>query len=728
MELTSVAIAVKVDASGGSGGNGSRRAVRWAAENLKPDLFVLVHVMPAVTSIPTPSGDSIPITELDENVVTMYVEEMRLKFEEALEPFKKLLKRRKIETLVLEDENPATGLLRYISESGINSLVLGSCASNYITRKLKGPGIPETVLRNAPETCEVYVVSRSEVIRKSDCPSSFRGTSSRPSMHSHTDYKEGPCGRNGRLSGLSSCTVESIPQETLSKKLLEHYYLHFDASPSEQLDVEDAEVEQLRMELQNTITLYKQACEELVHTQKKVELLSSECLEESRRVNAALEREETFRKIATEEKAKHLQAMKEVEEAKCLLAKEAYERQIAEVNALKESLEKQKIADALFSSDKRYRRYAADEIEVATDFFSRTNLIGEGSYGKVYHCNLHHTPVAVKVLQPDAVDKRDEFLNEVEVLSRLHHPNIVLLLGACPENGCLVYEYLENGSLEEYIFRLNGKPPLPWFIRFRIAFEVASGLAFLHNSKPEPIVHRDVKPDNILLNRNYVSKIADVGMAKLLSDVVPDNITEYRDSILAGTLSYMDPEYQRTGTVRPKSDLYAFGVTTLQLLTGRHPNGLIPKVENAIKDGSLAMILDNSVSDWPLAETEKLARVALKCSKLRCRDRPDLDTEVLPILKRLADVADRCLKAERNSIYAPSHYFCPILQEIMDDPYVAADGFTYEHRAIKAWLEKHNVSPVTKHRLQNSVLTPNHILRTSIQEWKSRRTFSSALI
>ncbi|GKV13965.1 hypothetical protein SLEP1_g24915 [Rubroshorea leprosula] len=658
----------------------------------------------------------------------MYVEEMRLKFEEALEPFKNLLKRRKIETLVLEDENPATGLLRYISESGINSLVLGSCASNYITRKLKGPGIPETVLRNAPETCEVYVVSRSEVIRKSDCPSSFRGTSSRPSMHSHTDYKEGPCGRNGRLSGLSSCTVESIPQETLSKKLLEHYYLDFDASPSEQLDVEDVEVEQLRMELQNTITMYKQACEELVHTQKKVELLSSECLEESRRVNAALEREETFRKIATEEKAKHLQAMKEVEEAKCLLAKEAYERQIAEVNALKESLEKQKIADALFSSDRRYRRYAADEIEVATDFFSRTNLIGEGSYGKVYHCNLYHTPVAVKVLQLDAVDKRDEFLNEVEVLSRLHHPNIVLLLGACPENGCLVYEYLENGSLEEYIFRLNGKPPLPWFIRFRIAFEVASGLAFLHNSKPEPIVHRDVKPGNILLNRNYVSKIADVGMAKLLSDVVPDNITEYRDSILAGTLSYMDPEYQRTGTVRPKSDLYAFGVTTLQLLTGRHPNGLIPKVENAIKDGSLAMILDNSVSDWPLAETEKLARVALKCSKLRCRDRPDLDTEVLPILKRLADVADRCLKAERNSIYAPSHYFCPILQEIMDDPYVAADGFTYEHRAIKAWLEKHNVSPVTKYRLQNSVLTPNHILRTSIQEWKSRRTFSSALI
>lgn len=251
---------------------------------------------------------------------------------------------------------------------------------------------------------------------------------------------------------------------------------------------------------------------------------------------------------------------------------------------------------------------------------------------------------------------------QVEVLSQLRHPHIVLLLGACPENGCLVYEYLENGSLDEYIFHRNGKPPLPWFIRFRIVFEVASGLAFLHNSKPDPIVHRDLKPGNILLDRNYVSKIGDVGLAKLISDVVPDNITEYRDSIIAGTLYYMDPEYQRTGTIRPKSDLYALGVTTLQLLTARHPNGLLLAVENAITKSSLADILDKSVTDWPLAETEELARIALKCSKLRCRDRPDLDTEILPILKRLVDVADASLKLEKNNAYAPSHYFCPILQ------------------------------------------------------------------
>lgn len=244
----------------------------------------------------------------------------------------------------------------------------------------------------------------------------------------------------------------------------------------------------------------------------------------------------------------------------------------------------------------------------------------------------------------------------------MHHPHLVLLVGACPDNGCLAYEYLENGSLEENIFRRNGKQSLPWFVRFRIVFEVACGLAFLHNSKPDPIVHRDLKPGNILLDRNYVSKIGDVGLAKLISDVVPDNMTEYRDSILAGTLNYMDPEYQRTGTVRPKSDLYAFGVTVLQVLTARPPSGLILTVENAIMNGSFTDILDKSVKDWPLAETEELAKIALKCSSLRCRDRPDLDAEVLPVLRRLVDVAAASVEVERGNIYAPSHYFCPILQ------------------------------------------------------------------
>lgn len=757
-KITSVAVAVN-GGSGVGGGNGSRRAVRWAVENLMPnaDRFILVHVMTAITSIPTPSGECIPLAELDENVVKVYKEDVKLRTEEIFDPYKKLCKSKKMEKLVLEDDNPATALVKYVSEAGINNLVLGSCSTYCIMRKLKGQGVPTTVLKCAPKSCNIYVVSRHKVITNSANTKSTSVTSTRPEMLAPQDFGESSCGFNEQSSDLYTSSVEarddknfgpsftseiSYPNsyavaricsstngsvdvksncqnsgDSLETNSLERYNSTA-STKSEQLAVL-TEMEQLQLELQATVSMYKRACEELVHAQNKVHTLSHECLEERRRVNAALERNETLRKIASEAKEKHLQALKEAEDAKHFLVKEAYDRKIAELNVLKESLEKQKIVDALLLNDGRYRRYTRDEIEVATDFFSEFYVIGEGGYGKVYKCSLDHTPVAVKVVSPDAVNKEDEFLKEVEVLSQIRHPHVVLLLGACPEINCLVYEYLENGSLEDYIYHQNGKPALPWFVRFRIIFEVACGLAFLHNSKPEPIVHRDLKPGNILLDRNYVSKIGDVGLAKLISDAIPDNITEYRETILAGTLHYMDPEYHRTGTIRPKSDLYAFGVIILQLLTSCLPNGVLLKVESAIKNGSFADILDKSITDWPLAETEELACIALKCSNLRCRDRPDLDTEVMPVLRKLKDVADACVKLESSNVYAPSHFFCPILQEVMEDPYIAADGFTYEHRAIKAWLEKHNVSPVTKLRLQHLSIIPNYTLRSAIQQWRS---------
>lgn len=145
----------------------------------------------------------------------------------------------------------------------------------------------------------------------------------------------------------------------------------------------------------------------------QVHLLSSECIQEAQRVNAAHEREENLRKIAALDREKYLEAEKEAEMAKRLLAKETYERQMAELMVQKESIEKNKIVDALMSGDRRYRRYTRDDIQIATCSFEEHNLIGEGAYGKVYKCSLDHTLVAVKTLRPDASDRKQEFLREV---------------------------------------------------------------------------------------------------------------------------------------------------------------------------------------------------------------------------------------------------------------------------------------------------------------------------
>ncbi|XP_071717562.1 U-box domain-containing protein 34-like isoform X2 [Rutidosis leptorrhynchoides] len=745
-----VAVAVKGGYAGGIGGKGSRRAVGWAIENLfhKADRFVLIHVIPNITSIPTPSGKQVPIMELDHNVVAMYVKDIKSQFEQVFLPFMKLCKGKKIETLLLESVDPPTGLVNYASESGISSLVLGSCSSNWLMRKLYGDGVPQAVLKHAPRTCNVYVVARDGLISIPEsgsgyqlscgisqvwggfCSSNKFKTESLPSPSSSTTHLNSQASNHHeKTTTMVSTTVERShsSQGILGAAFLQSRVPDTSSVSSTCSDQSNlhAEVEKLRLELRNAVDMYNQACDELVHTQNKVQMLSLNSVEDAKRISSAVEREEQFQKIAAEEKEKHLETVKEVEIARKLLAKEAYEREIAEVKAMKESSEKQEIVDALFTKDKRYRRYTIDEIVVATDSFSKTKVIGEGAYGKVYKCNLDHIPVAIKVLWSDTSEKKREFLKEVEVLSQISHPHMVQLIGACPERGCLIYEYMENGSLEDFISQKNKKYHLSWYARFRIAFEVACALTFLHNSKPDPVVHRDLKPGNILLDRNFVSKIGDVGMAKLITDVVPDNVTEYKDSVLAGTMYYIDPEYHRTGTIRPKSDLYAFGIIILQLLTLLQPKTVISKVESALSCGTLSDVLDDSITDWPLAETEEMAKLGLKCCSLRCRDRPDLDTQVLPVLKKLYEFGDvTSRKVSKNNDDAPTHFYCPILQEIMDDPYIAADGFSYEHRAIQIWVERQNASPVTRRRLQHKNLMPNHALRSAIQDWRLRSTSS----
>lgn len=235
---------------------------------------------------------------------------------------------------------------------------------------------------------------------------------------------------------------------------------------------------------------------------------------------------------------------------------------------------------------------------------------------------------------------------------------MVLLLGACPEYGCLVYEYMANGSLEDRLYRRGNSPSLSWQLRFRIAAEIGTGLLFLHQTKPEPLVHRDLKPANILLDRNYVSKISDVGLARLVPPSVADNVTQYRMTSTAGTFCYIDPEYQQTGMLGIKSDVYSLGIMLLQIITARPPMGLTHLVERAIEKDAFQEVLDPTVLDWPVEDTLIFAKLSLQCAELRRKDRPDLGKIVLPELNRLRELSEDNLYPTMmgGSQYPTSHH------------------------------------------------------------------------
>ncbi|KAL0741207.1 hypothetical protein Bca4012_082720 [Brassica carinata] len=411
-------------------------------------------------------------------------------------------------------------------------------------------------------------------------------------------------------------------------------------SSASALDDVESEMRRLKLELKQTMEMYSTACKEALTAKQKATELQRWKLEEERKLEEARLAEEAALAIAEKEKARSKAAMEAAEAAQRIAELESKKRVNAEMKALKESEEKTKALTALANSDVRYRKYSIEEIESATEFFADKYKIGEGGYGPVYKCYLDHTPVAVKVLRADAAQGRSQFQQEVEVLSSIRHPNMVLLLGACPECGCLVYEFMANGSLEDRLFRLGNSPPLSWQMRFRIAAEIGTGLLFLHQAKPEPLVHRDLKPGNILLDRNFVSKISDVGLARLVPPTVADTVTQYRMTSTAGTFCYIDPEYQQTGMLGVKSDIYSLGIMFLQLITAKPPMGLTHFVERALEKGTLSDLLDPAVTDWPAEDTAEFAKLALKCAELRRKDRPDLAKVILPELNRLRTLAD----------------------------------------------------------------------------------------
>nr|AYQ93032.1 U-box domain-containing protein 35-like protein [Lupinus angustifolius] len=451
---------------------------------------------------------------------------------------------------------------------------------------------------------------------------------------------------SGRLSSGSDLDARSYSSSLSGAKSIDQGDYSFCSqdsgfsTPSARFSSSDdveAEMRRLKLELKQTMEMYSTACKEALTAKQKEMELQRWKLEEQRKTEELRMTEEAALTVAEKEKIKANAAMEAAEANQKIIEFEVQQRMKIE------SDQKNKADDTISYSPVRYRKYSIEEIEEATNNFDISLKVGEGGYGPVFRCELDHTPVAIKVLKPDAAQGRSQFQQEVEVLSSMRHPNMVLLLGACPEYGCLVYEYMANGSLDDCLFRRGKVPALPWQLRFRIAAEIATGLNFLHQAKPKPLVHRDLKPGNILLDRNFVSKISDVGLARLVPPSVADTVTQYRMTSTAGTFCYIDPEYQQTGMLGIKSDVYSLGIMLLQIITAKPPMGLTHHVGRAIEKGTFAEMLDPAIEEWPVEHAMHFAKLALQCAEMRRKDRPDLGKVVLPELNKLRDFAEENL-------------------------------------------------------------------------------------
>ncbi|KAH7281282.1 hypothetical protein KP509_36G039000 [Ceratopteris richardii] len=210
------------------------------------------------------------------------------------------------------------------------------------------------------------------------------------------------------------------------------------------------------------------------------------------------------------------------------------------------------------------------ELSAATKNFRPDCLIGEGGFGRVYKGRLEGSSqvVAIKQLDRNGLQGNREFLVEVLMLSLLHHPNLVNLIGYCADGDqrLLVYEYMALGCLEDHLHDLPPeKDSLDWSTRMKIAAGAARGLEYLHDKASPPVIYRDFKSSNILLDENFHPKLSDFGLAKL----GPVGDKTHVSTRVMGTYGYCAPEYAMTGQLTVKSDVYSFGVVLLELITGR---------------------------------------------------------------------------------------------------------------------------------------------------------------
>ncbi|PHT55835.1 hypothetical protein CQW23_04321 [Capsicum baccatum] len=285
--------------------------------------------------------------------------------------------------------------------------------------------------------------------------------------------------------------------------------------------------------------------------------------------------------------------------------------------------------------------YTFRQIKDATQNFNAVNKLGEGGFGPVYKGLFSDgTTIAVKQLSTKSKQGIREFVNEIGTISALQHPNLVKLMGCCAEDNelLLIYEYMEHNSLDHALFRSEElKLRLNWLTRVKIILGIAKGLTYLHEESKLKIIHRDIKPTNILLDKDLNAKITDFGYAKLDEGEHTHVITR-----IAGTTGYMAPEYAMRGYLTPKADVYSFGVVTLEIVSGRNSASYRPSDQTVYlldlayvlhEQGNLMDLVDPKLgTDYSWTEASAILELAMMCTNPSPTLRPTM-SEIVKVIE-----------------------------------------------------------------------------------------------
>ncbi|KAJ4772174.1 Leucine-rich repeat protein kinase family protein [Rhynchospora pubera] len=300
-------------------------------------------------------------------------------------------------------------------------------------------------------------------------------------------------------------------------------------------------------------------------------------------------------------------------------------------------------------------RFELSEIEDATDNFEK--IIGKGGFGSVYYGKLNDgSEIAVKVHNTESNQGIREFINEVTLLSRIHHKHLVKFLGYSQQedNNMLVYEFMHEGTLSEHLRGPPEKRISSWIKRMEIIEDAAKGIEYLHTGCSPAIIHRDLKSSNILLNMNMRAKVSDLGLSKLMAD------GSYVSSMIKGTFGYLDPEYYATQEFTVKTDIFSFGIILLEVISGYSPISkehfgdnfqyIVEWAREHIESGNIHGIIDKSLEPtYDIQSIWKVAEVALMCVKPRGLERPSI-SEVLKEIQEAILIEQKVATSRVESI------------------------------------------------------------------------------